>query len=232
MFNHERVLVVAAHPDDEVLGCGATCARLARQGAEISILILGEGVTSRQPRRDPEAKRSELAGLSNATRVAGRILGARKVITENLPDNRFDSINLLDIIKKIEAVKAEVRPTLLFTHHSGDLNIDHTLTQRAVLTAFRPLPEELPIEIYSFEILSSTEYAPPSPGAAFIPDTFVEVSETLEIKTKAMAAYETERRESPHPRSEDGIICLATMRGQQVGLKRAEAFASLRRIIT
>jgi len=222
---------VAAHPDDEVLGCGATCARLARHGAEVAVLILGEGHTSRQSIRSPDAACTELDRLSEAARDAGRILGTSKIITERLPDNRFDTVSLLDIVKKIEGVKAEVRPTLLFTHHSGDLNIDHVLTQKAALTAFRPLPGELPIEAYAFEILSSTEYAPPSPFCSFSPDTFVDVSETLDLKLKALALYETERRKSPHPRSEEGIACLAAMRGQQVGLSGAEAFVSLRRII-
>lgn len=231
MLHHERVLIVAAHPDDEVLGCGATAARLADRGAEVTVLILGEGETSRQEVRSREAAGEGLGRLAESARRAGEILGARRVLTGDLPDNRFDGVCLLDIVKRIEAVKAEVSPTLVLTHHAGDLNIDHALTQRAVLTAFRPLPGTEPTGLYAFEVLSSTEYAGPAAGNVFLPDTYVDASSALDRKVRALLAYAGEVRPDPHPRSPEAVRHLAAVRGRQVGLAAAEAFQTLRTLI-
>jgi LmbE family N-acetylglucosaminyl deacetylase len=159
VFTHQRILVVAAHPDDEVLGCGALCARMAGQGAEVSILILGEGP---HPGSAPpgEDHGQAVTDLRRQAKAAASGLGAAPPYFGGFPDNRFDQCPLLDIIKRVEAVKARTRPPLVLTHHSGDLNIDHALTPRAVMTAFPPQPGAAPLDILAFEVLSSTDTGP------------------------------------------------------------------------
>ena len=151
------VLIVAAHPDDELLGCGGTIARIAATDP-VDIVILGEGLSSRLERRDavdPGALR-RLHG--DAARVA-KLLGARSVEVAGLPDNRFDELAMLDVVKRVEAYVARHRPSAIYTHHPGDLNIDHGVTFRAVMTATRPVAEHPVRDIYTFEVASSTEWA-------------------------------------------------------------------------
>lgn len=223
----KRILVVAAHPDDEVLGCGGTIARLAKEGFEVFTLILGEGLTSRDARRNPGKKRGEIEALKDQAYKANKVLGVKDVFMHNFGDNRFDGIPLLDIVKVIEKTKKEVSARVIFTHNDGDLNIDHRLTYKAVLTAARPLSEETVKEIYSFEVLSSTEWNYPYD---FSPDTFYNIEKTIELKLKAMRAYEKELRSFPHPRSLEGIRVNARQRGMQVGAGYAEAFKCIRSI--
>lgn len=233
MIGKCEVLVVAAHPDDEVLGCGATIQKLAAAGAKITVLILGEGITSRQQYRDPHTVKTDLFALKKSARRAGKFLGSENVILKDFPDNRFDSVDLLDIIKIVEEVKDEVSPDLVFTHHSGDLNIDHEITHRAVYTAFRPLPGMKPCTLYSYEVLSSTEFASMHTAKSlFVPDTFVAVDKKLvERKIGALNIYSNELQQDPYPRSEESIRCLAALRGRQVGHQFAEAFMLLRQVI-
>lgn len=220
-----RILIVAAHPDDEVLGCGATVACLVKAGAEATTLILGEGVTSRDEKRDPALRREGLERLKRDARAANRALGVREVIFGDLPDNRFDSVALLDIVKRIEAVKRRVRPGLVFTHYEKDLNVDHRLTYQAVVTATRPMPGETVREIYSFEVLSSTEWNYP---LSFSPDVFWDASAGLKAKLRAMRAYPGELAKFPHPRSLEGIELSAKYWGMRTGLRAAEAFRTVR----
>ncbi|MBU0981263.1 PIG-L family deacetylase, partial [Patescibacteria group bacterium] len=142
-------------------------------------------------------------------------------------DNAFDSIPLLDIVKTIEEIKKETRPYMIFTHSDTDLNIDHQLTHKAVLTATRPQPQETVTEIYAFEVLSSTEWNFP---VTFSPDTFIDITQTLPKKLDAMAAYASELRDYPHPRSLEGIRTQAKHRGLQVALSAAEAFKTIRKV--
>ncbi len=222
-----RILIVSAHPDDEVLGCGGTVAKLIREGCEAFTLILGEGITSRYTNRDKENVNMELMELRRQALKANEILGIKEVFFFNFPDNGFDSVGLLNIIRVIEKIKREVKPKLVFTHSRHDLNVDHKLTYEAVLAAFRPLPEETVRCIYSFEILSSTEWRYPY---AFSPNMYINIEDTIELKLKAMEAYMSELREFPHPRSIEGIKVKAMQRGMEVGLRYAEAFEVIRDI--
>lgn len=221
----KRILVVAAHPDDEVLGCGGTVARLVSEGAEAFTLILGEGVTSRDSSRDTGARRGALDLLKRQALAANKVLGVKQVYFENLPDNRFDSVPLLDIVKKVEAAKDCVRPDIVFTHYESDLNVDHGITYRAVLTATRPMKGECVKEIYSFEVLSSTEWNFP---LSFSPDVFWDISAQLKTKQRAMRAYPGELARYPHPRSLEGIGLNAGYWGMRTGLRAAEAFKTVR----
>jgi LmbE family N-acetylglucosaminyl deacetylase len=220
-----RILIVAAHPDDEVLGCGGTAARLAAEGAEVTTLILGEGATSRDGARQPERRAAEIARLKEQAAAAGRLLGTRQIFHREFPDNRFDSLPRLELIKAVEEVKRQVRPTVVFTHFGGDLNVDHWLTHEAVLTATRPQPGETVREIFAFEVLSSTEWRFPT---AFRPDCFFDIGQTIAAKLEAMRQYDGELREPPHPRSLEGIRRNAEVWGMRVGLAHAEAFQVVR----
>ena len=222
----KRILIVAAHPDDEVLGCFGTVAKLINSGEhEAYTLILGEGKTSRSDRRDIVGKKDELEALSQEIIKANKIVGVKDIFIENFADNRFDSVDLLDIVKSIERVKKMVCPDIIFTHYEKDLNIDHQITYKAVITSTRPMRGETVSDIYSFEILSSTEWNYP---LSFSPDTFFDVTDTLELKLKAMKEYKSELCEFPHPRSLRGIELSAGYHGMRVGKKYVEAFKSVR----
>ncbi len=223
----KKILIVAAHPDDEVLGCFGTVARLIREGHEAYTLILGEGKTSRDEKRQIENKKNDIAMLGNEIKKANGVIGIKKVFIESYPDNRFDSVNLLDIIKVISKVKEEVQPDIIFTHYEKDLNIDHQITYQAVITATRPMQDECVKEIYSFEILSSTEWNYP---ISFSPDTYFDISETLSLKIAAMKEYASELCKFPHPRSLKGIELSAKYHGMRVGKKAIEAFKCIRRV--
>ena len=224
----KTILVIAAHPDDEVLGCGGTIARLTSEGSNVYTLILGEGVTSRDRKRDLAKRENEIAELKKQAENANRILGVKKVYTFDFPDNRFDSVPLLDIIKTIEEVKDGFKPDIVFTHHIGDLNIDHQVTFKAVMAACRPAIGESVKEIYSFEIPSSTEWNEPSSLTYFMPDYFVDVNKSLDIKINALKEYKTELREFPHPRSLKALELNAEQWGVKMGFEAAEAFKTVR----
>lgn len=224
-----NVLVVAAHPDDEVLGCGGTICRHTAEGAKVSILILGEGITSRGPESDRGKSRPALETLKDQARAAAQQMGAAEIFFARLPDNRFDSVDLLDLVKEVEKIKAKVRPRLVYTHHAGDLNIDHRLTHQAVVTAFRPLPGEVLEALYAFEVLSSTEWQT-GIGDVFRPDHYVDISGVLSQKIKTLRCYESELCPFPHPRSIEAMEALARLAGSQAGLTAAERFRTVRSI--
>lgn len=222
-------LVVTAHPDDEVLGCGGMIARLAAEGHEVYVAILGEGITSRTWRRG-EADASDVARLREHTQMVGRALGARKVFTYELPDNRFDTVPLLNVVKIVENLVEQLKPQTLYTHCGGDLNVDHGVVHRAVLTATRPM-SGCPVErIYAFEVPSSTEWAFGQFTPRFSPNSFVDIAATLDKKIEAMEIYESERREFPHPRSPEALRAVARRWGSVVGREAVEAFELIRAI--
>src|SRR5579859_605568 len=214
-----NILVVAAHPDDELLGCAGTIARHAAAGDHVHILIAAEGATARAV-----GGQAEVQALQQAARKAATILGAEPPRFAGLPDNRMDSRPILDITQIIEAVVEEVKPAVVYTHHGGDLNRDHRILHEAVVTACRPLPGRTIKKLLTFETLSSTEWASESVGAAFRPRHFVDITETLEAKLLALDCYHAEMRAFPHPRSAEAVAALAALRGSQVGLLAAEAF--------
>jgi LmbE family N-acetylglucosaminyl deacetylase len=223
------VLVVAAHPDDEVLGCGGTIARLTSQGERVTTVILGEGATSRFTDRR-EADPTLVGDLRANARAAAAALGAGEPILKGLPDNRFDELPLLEVVQHVEAVIKETAPSVIYTHHPGDLNIDHQITFRAVLTATRPMQDTSVRDIYAFEVPSSTEWALQQLYPPFKPNVFVDISESLEAKFKALQAYENEMREFPHPRSLQAIQATAQRWGSVAGVLAAEAFELIRSI--
>jgi LmbE family N-acetylglucosaminyl deacetylase len=224
-----RILVVAAHPDDEVLGCGATMARFAREGHAVYIAIMGEGITSRHAkRRDADAK--QVSRLHQQASAAARQLGAKDIVLFKLPDNRLDTVPLLEVVKLVEGLVAKLKPQVVYTHHPGDLNIDHGVVHRAVLTATRPTPGQPVREIYTFEVPSSTEWAFQRLEQPFRPNVFVDVAGTLETKIAALRCYKTEACRFPHPRSPEALRAIAARWGSVVGCQEAEAFELIRSV--
>ena len=169
------ILIVAAHPDDEVLGCGGTIARHADFGDQVQVLIVAEGSTSRQQKRDRSQVRDELSALTQAAQTAGSILGAAGVELLDLPDNRLDSLDRLDLIKRIEECVERHQPECVYVHHAGDVNVDHRRLHEAVVTACRPTPGRVVKRLLSFEVASSTEWQPPGSAPAFQPNWFVDI---------------------------------------------------------
>lgn len=223
----KKILIVAAHPDDEVLGCFGTVSKLIKEGYEAYTLILGEGKTSRLDTRKIEENKEQLEILNNEIKKANDIIGIKKCFVHDFPDNRFDSVDLLDIIKVISKIKEEIKPDIVFTHYENDLNIDHKITYQAVITATRPIENESVKEIYSFEVLSSTEWQYP---LSFNPDVYFDIENTLNLKLDAMKCYQSELCLYPHPRSIEGIELNAKYNGMRVGKKYVEAFKLVRRI--
>lgn len=225
-------MVVVAHPDDELLGLGATMHKLIEEeSVQTHVVILGEGITSRSDVRDPQKWEKELvihrANIENARRE----IGYDSVNTYNFSDNRFDSHALLDIVKVVEREKEQFRPDFIFTHHGGDLNIDHQMTFQAVMTATRPMEDEQVKAVFTFETPSASEWQATCDPRHFMPNFYMEISEAdLKAKCDAMASYEFEIRAFPHPRSSEALRILAHSRGYIVGKRLAEAFQMVRMV--
>lgn len=220
----ETIAVIAAHPDDEVLGFGGVIARHADEGAAVRILILATGLASRG-----SASGDALQALRGHGEKAAAILGAKAIEFADFPDNRMDSVPLLDVVQRIEAFLSAVPVSRVYTHHMGDLNVDHRVAHAAVMAACRPQPGVSVREILAGEVNSATEWGGPG-FQPFVPTEFLDITATLERKLAAMGCYAGELRSWPHPRSLDGIQALARWRGSQVGVEAAEAFATIRRI--
>jgi len=229
MNNSSRILVIAAHPDDEVLGCGGTVARLAAEGASVSIFILADGLTSRAD-YDPVRDAGALKAHHERAHRAGRLLGAQEVTLGGFPDQRMDTVPLLEITQAIEHEIARVRPDTVFTQHGGDLNMDHVITFRATLTATRPMAGGPVKRVYAYEVGSSTEWSFQQFEPRFQPQVFFDVSAQLETKIAAMQVYESETRAFPHPRSPEAIRATALRWGSVAGVNAAEAFQLVREI--
>ena len=224
------ILVVAAHPDDEVLGCGASIAKWTASGHIVHVLIMAEGATSRGQTRDRKVNSEKLSSLEKSANRAGKILGVTSVKLLNFPDNRMDSVDRLDIIKAVEEEIARLKPHTVITHHCGDVNIDHRITHEAVITACRPQPSHSVKLILAFEIVSSTEWQTIGSNFVFQPNWFENVAESFELKIKALGCYQSEMREWPHQRYEKNIKNLAQYRASAIGFEVVESFMLLRSI--
>lgn len=217
-----NVLVVAAHPDDEILGCGGTMALHAARGDVVHVLILGQGAAARRPAGSDVV--AEVAALESAALAAATTVGAQPPRFGHLPDNCMDTVALLDVVRMVEDCVAETNPKIIYTHSPGDTNIDHRIVFDAVTTACRPQPGTLKPAILCFEIPSSTEWRPPVAAPVFAPNWFVDIGAALTAKLAALSAYAGEMRPWPHPRSLEAVTHLARWRGASIGSEAAEAF--------
>ncbi len=225
----DKILVIAAHPDDEILGCGGTISKHIKKKGIVHTLILGEGISSRKNKRNLKKTTNRIKQLRNQAIRANNIIGIKKLIHLNLPDNRFDSLDLLDLIKLVEDVIFKFKPDIIYTHSSSDLNIDHQMTNRAVVTACRPQTNFKVKKLFFFEIPSSTEWQNPE-NSIFKPNFHVNISSHINKKIKALKIYKNEMKKWPHPRSIEGVKLLSKLRGGQIGCNYAESFFLARAI--
>jgi LmbE family N-acetylglucosaminyl deacetylase len=231
-LRNKKIMIVVAHPDDELLGIGASMHRLIHTAnVQSHVVILGEGITSRTNQRDLEKSKNELNTHKSNIKNAQAAIGYHSMSIYDFPDNRFDTVALLDIIKVIEKEKLDFQPDVIFTHHGGDLNIDHQRTFESVVTACRPMSEEIVKTIITFETPSGTEWRASTDPRHFIPNLYFEVSEeNLNAKIQGMECYEFEKREFPHPRSPKALEIQSRRWGVILGCAFAEAFCLVRSI--
>lgn len=218
--DHKTVLVVAAHPDDEALGCGGTLAKWVSQGTDIHLLFFTNGVGARGSDKGSQQRNASLHNFAQE-------IGIKSYECLDFPDNQMDSVPLLDCVKPIERKIAEIKPDTILTHHAGDLNIDHRICHQAVLTACRPLPNFCVKTIMAFEVLSSTEWG----TVPFVPNVFVDISDFMDKKLQSLRHYNQEMRPAPHARSYENIKSLATFRGHSVGVNYAEGFMIIKKAL-
>lgn len=218
---NKKVLVFAAHPDDEILGCGGTINMLLKEGHSIFTCVITDGETARKPQNSINAiKRKKEECLK-----ANKLIGVKEVIFLGLPDMKLDVISHADLNNAIEKVINKIQPSIIFTHSSIDLNNDHILTFHATMVACRPEKRFLK-KIFEYEVLSSTEW---SHLGTFNPNVYINLEQSaLNRKIKAFKIYRNEIRKYPHSRSEEGIITLAKYRGMQAGQSYSEAFRLIR----
>lgn len=214
----KNILVVAAHSDDEVLGCGGTIAKHVMNGDRVTVVFMTDGVGSRVGNDN-----DDVAIRNVSAKKALSTLSVSQSFQFDFPDNNMDSVPLLQVVKKIEKVIEQIQPSVVYTHFAHDLNVDHRITHQAVMTACRPQVQSSVKEIYTFEVLSSTEWASKT-NDQFLPQLIVDVSESWELKVKALECYHTEMRKFPHSRSYEAVEALAVLRGSTHGVSKAEAF--------
>ena len=218
-----RVMVIAAHPDDEVLGCGGVIAKHVNKGDQVHVVFMTNGVSSR------DSSFKEIQERERSAKNAANILSVSSIQQFDFPDNKMDTAALLDVVQLIEEAIDKLQPEIIYTHHIGDLNIDHQVTHKAVMTACRPQPNFCVKKIYSFEVVSSTEWQ--TPGVLpFLPNVFIDITDFIHIKKQVLSAYSKEMRQPSHSRSVDNILRLSALRGNSVGMDYAEAFMLLREL--
>ena len=232
-----NILIIAAHPDDEILGMGGTIANHASQHDSVTIVYMATGITARRdplesepeikniPEKIQEKWQQEIKKLQQDAKKSAKLLKVKNVKFFDFPDNEMDGIHLLKVVKVIEKEIKSVKPDVIYTNHYSDLNVDHKVVYNATLSACRP--SSFPVkEIISFEVLSSTEWSYPY---NFNPNYFINIEKYLEKKIKAMELFTSEIRKFPHPRSSENIKHVASRWGTVSGFKAAEAFEIIRR---
>lgn len=217
---NKSVLVVAAHADDEALGCSGTIAKHIYNGDNVHVLLMTDGVSARSGINDIKKRLA-------SSQAAAKLLKLTSLTNLDFPDNQMDSVPLLKIVKQVEKIIEELKPEIIYTHHISDLNIDHQVTHKAVVTACRPQPNFCVKEIYSFEILSSTEWQTPG-FKSFCPNTFIDISNHIDLKKQVLEIYIEEMRLAPHSRNLENILRLNALRGNSIGVSYAEAFMAVR----
>ena len=227
-----KILVVSAHPDDEIIGMGGTLKKLSKNN-DIDVLFLADGITARKQSghtnlveyettsiQDKKMKNEIEIRKKHAKNALGKV-GVKKCKFLDLPDNELDTVPFLKIVKSVEKEILLFKPNCIFTHHYNDLNIDHRLAYEATITAVRPIFNSKITSKISFESISSTDWKKPY---KFNPNLYVDISKELSFKLKAMQSYSNEIREFPHPRSSKAIEANAIRWGSLSGFSAAESF--------
>ncbi len=216
-----KVLVIAAHMDDEVLGMGGTIARHVKGGDQVAVCVVTQRAYGHR------YTESDVRVEKNSARTAAKILGYRRLTFWDLPDERLDE-KILSVIIPLEKEIQEFRPEVVYTTHRGDNNQDHRAVFHATMIACRSIARRPVRRLLCYEVPSSTEQAPPFPEYAFQPNFYVNITQTLPKKLRAMRAYRRELRPFPHPRSLQGLRALAQKRGVEIGFQAAEGFILVR----
>lgn len=225
--NKKKILVIVAHTDDESFGCGGLIKKLSSKKNIVRAISFTNGIGS----RSKQNKKSDQINKRKESSIrASKILGFKWFEQFDYPDNEMDKVSMLEIIKKIEIYKKKFLPHVVITHNFSDLNIDHRIVAEATLTAFRPEPNSSCAKIITFEVPSSTDYRMLKRSNNFIPNYFVKIDKFFAYKIKAIKTYKKEVKKSPHARSIEGVKNLSKIRGNQSGVKFAEAFEIIREI--
>lgn len=219
-----KILVIATHPDDEVLGCGGTMARSASKGDEVHVLVVTRGIPELYPAEFIEKIRAELHEAHNVLKVT-------QAHFLDFPAPKMDTVPQHELADGIKNIIEEIGPQTIYLPHGGDIHVDHRAVYLATLVAARPMDSSMVRQLLCYETLSETEWAPPTRDSMFIPTVFVNIADHLETKLKAMSCYRSQLRSSPHPRSLETIRSLAQYRGATVGYPAAEAFSLIRQTI-
>ncbi len=222
----KRILVIAAHPDDEVFGMGGTIAKRVRQGDEVYVLIVSDGSTAQY--RDSKELSSIIREKEEQIKCANEILGVKEVIHSNLPDMQLDSVKHIDVNEVIEKAIEIIKPEVVYTHFYGDVNMDHRCVYHSTMVAVRPTPTQCVKEVYCYSVPSSTEWEPQKSDTCFMPNVFVEIEDFFKFKEEAIRAYSAELRDFPHPRSVEYVRTMDTANGLKCGQKMVEEFVCLR----
>ncbi len=225
MSMNERILVIAAHPDDEVLGCGGVIARHSTRGDNVQVVVVSRGAPDIFPQKEVEQTRSELA-------AAHQLLGVDGVHFLDFPAPRLDMVPCHELADRLTRLVREIQPQTVYAPHWGDLHSDHKAVYWATMVATRPTCGSRVQRLLCYETLSETEWGGPSADSAFSPTVFIDIGEFLSIKLQAMACYRTQLKEFPQSRSLRSLEALARLRGSTVGLDAAEAFVLVRDVVT
>jgi LmbE family N-acetylglucosaminyl deacetylase len=225
---NKKVLIIAAHPDDEILGCGGTIAKLIKNNCKVDVLFLSEGVSARAKLGETRKWDDEILAREAMAMAAAKYLGFSVIGFMRNPNLRMDLLSILDITKSVQNILIENKPDIIFTHHYGDLNTDHQICFNAVITACRPSGIDFIESIFSFEVPSSTEWSSSVNLPSFRPNYFVNIDSEIESKLGALNYYDFEMRKFPHPRSKENIKALSQIRGSEIGFEFAEAFMLIR----
>ena len=226
-----KVLIISAHPDDEVLGCGGTIAYHVAKGDTVKVLYLSEGVTSRSEIGKIYDWTKEIEERETFARAAANILGFEILDFFRYPNLRMRDMSMLDIVKRIDQEIRKYSPNWIYTNHAGDMNSDHAVTFEATLTACRPRFNLSVNSIFTYEVPSSTEWGSPLLGPSYIPNRFIGIKNFMQKKLDSLSAYAYEMRSFPHPRSNEAIEALAKYRGSSCGVPYAEAFMIVREVL-
>jgi len=222
----KKVLVIGAHPDDETFGVGGTIAKYSSNSDIVHVLLITDGSSSQYENFEEMIKRKK-----NEAKKAMEVLGVEKIEFNTLPDMQLDTVSHIKINSIIEKKISDFNPNIVYTHFWGDVNKDHRMIFESTIVATRPGPNNKVSKVLGYETSSSTEWQSPKISDRFIPTVFVDISDHIETKIKAVECYKSELREYPHPRSPEAVRIYSRRNGINISKEAAERFILIREII-